>query len=105
MAQIFIVLSIFFALCFLFLERDRTQVMRKILVLFLTQLKTALFQDLLLAPQTERSLSAKQGRNPCPGPSPMYQDLITRYDWPVENAIVDLPIRLKGNLKGIAGNS
>ena len=105
MAQIFIVLSIFFALCFLFLERDRTQVMRKIIVLFLTQLKTALFQDLLLAPQTERSLSAKQGQNPCPGPSPMYQDLITRYDWPVENAIVDLPIRLKGNLKGIAGNS
>ena len=53
MAQIFIVLSIFFALCFLFLERDRTQVMRKIIVLFLTQLKTPLFQVLLLATQTE----------------------------------------------------
>ena len=25
----------------------------------------------------------------------MYHDLITRCDWPVKNAIVDLPIRLK----------
>ena len=43
------------------------------------------------------SPSAKQRRNPCSGPSPVYQDLITRYDWPVKNAIVDLPIRLKEN--------
>ena len=25
------------------------------------------------------------------GPQPVYQDLCTRYDWPVEKAIVDLP--------------
>ena len=35
----------------------------------------------------------------------MYQDLITSYDWPVKKAIVNLPIRLKGNSKRIAGNS
>ena len=29
----------------------------------------------------------------------MYQDLSTRNDWPVKNAIVDLPIRMKGNSK------
>ena len=27
----------------------------------------------------------------------MYQDLSTRHDWPVKEAIVDLPIRLEGN--------
>ena len=87
----------FFALCFLFFERDRTQVMGKIMRVFPTQLKSALFQYLLLAPQTELSPPAKQDRNPCSGPSPLYQDLITRYDWPVKNAIVDLPIRMKEN--------
>ena len=35
----------------------------------------------------------------------MYQDLSTCHDWPVKKAIVDLPIRLKGNLKRISGNS
>ena len=35
----------------------------------------------------------------------MYQDLSTRHDWLVKNAIVDLPIRLKGNSKRISGNS
>ena len=95
----------FFALCFLFFERDGTQVMRKIMILFPTQLKSALFQDLLLATQTELSPSVKQRRNPCCGPSPVYQDLITRYDWLVKNAIVDLPIMLKGNVKRISGNS
>ena len=35
----------------------------------------------------------------------MDQDLSTRHDWPVKKAIVDLPIRLKGNLKPISGNS
>ena len=65
---------------------------------FPIQLKSALFQYVLLAPQTELSPSAKQRRNPCSGPSPVYQDLITRYDWPVKNAIVDLPIRLNENL-------
>ena len=27
----------------------------------------------------------------------MYQDLSTRFDWSVKKAIVNLPIRLKGN--------
>ena len=35
----------------------------------------------------------------------MYQDLSTRHDWSVKKAIVDLPIRLKGNSKRISGNS
>ena len=29
------------------------------------------------------SPSAKQRRNPCSGLPPVYQDLSTRYDWPV----------------------
>ena len=28
-----------------------------------------------------------------------------RHDWPVKKAIVDLPIRLKGNSKRTSGNS
>ena len=75
------------------------------MMLFPTHLKSALFQYLLLAPQTDLSPSAEQRKNPCSGPSPVYQDLITRFDWPVNNAIVDLPIRLKGNLKRISVNS
>ena len=51
------------------------------------------------------SPSSKGRRNPCSGPSPVYQDLSTRYDWPVEKATVHLPIRLKGNSKRISGNS
>ena len=35
----------------------------------------------------------------------MYQDLSTRRDWPVKKAIIDLPIRLKGNSKRTSGNS
>ena len=39
-------------------------------------------------------------RNPsCSGPQPVYQDLSTRHDWPVKKAVVELPIRLKGNSK------
>ena len=34
----------------------------------------------------------------------VYQDLSTCHDWPVENAIVDLPVRLNGNTKSISGN-
>lgn len=34
----------------------------------------------------------------------MYQDLSTRHDLPVEEVIVDLPIRVKENLKRISGN-
>jgi len=51
------------------------------------------------------SPSAKQCRNPCSTPPPVYQDLSMCRDWPVKKAIVDLPIRLKGNLKLISGNS
>ena len=35
----------------------------------------------------------------------MYQDLSTRHDWPVKKAIVDLPIKMKGNSKRTSGNS
>ena len=42
------------------------------------------------------SLSVKQHSNPCSGSPPaVYQDLSTHHDWPVKNAIVDLPIRLQ----------
>ena len=51
------------------------------------------------------SPSAKQRRNPCFGPSPVYQDLSMRHDWPGKKAIVDLPIKMKGNSKHISGNS
>ena len=48
--------------------------------------------------------SVKQRRNPCSRSSAVYQDLSTCHDWPVKKAIVDLPIRLKGNLKRISSN-
>ena len=51
------------------------------------------------------SLFAKQRRNPCSGFPPGYQDLSTLHDWPVKNAVVDLPIRVKGNSKHSSGNS
>ena len=35
----------------------------------------------------------------------MYLDLSTRHDWLVKKAVVDLPIRLKGNSKRSFGNS
>ena len=52
----------------------------------------------------------KHRRNPCsahppPPPPPVYQNLRTRHDWPLKKAIVDLPIRLKGNSKRTSGNS
>ena len=34
----------------------------------------------------------------------MYLDLSARHDWSVKNAIVDLPNRLKKNLKFTSGN-
>ena len=43
------------------------------------------------------SPSAKQRQSPCSGFPPVYQDLSRRHDWLVKKAIVDLPIRLKGN--------
>ena len=51
------------------------------------------------------SASAKQHRNPCSRSPTVYLDLSTRHDWPVvKNAVVDLPIRLKGNPKRSFGN-
>ena len=47
----------------------------------------------------------KQHQNPCSGSPPVYQDLSMCYDWPVKKAIVDLPIKMKGNWKYISGNS
>jgi len=47
------------------------------------------------------SPSAKQRQTPCSGFPPVYQDLSTRYDWPVKTAIVDLPIRLKGDSNAV----
>ena len=50
----------------------------------------------------------KQNQNLCSGPPPVYQDLSTHHDsdhdWSVQNTIVNLPIRLKGNLKRISSN-
>ena len=34
----------------------------------------------------------------------VYKDLSMRHDWPVKNAFVNLPIRLKGKLKRTSGN-
>ena len=34
----------------------------------------------------------------------MYQDLTTHHDWLIKKAIVDLPIRLKGNWKPTSSN-
>ena len=47
----------------------------------------------------------KQRQNPCSRPPPVYQDLSTCHDWPVEEVIVKLPLRLKGNLKFILDKS
>ena len=35
----------------------------------------------------------------------MHQNLSTRHDWPVKKAIVDWPIRMKGNTKRTSGTS
>ena len=50
------------------------------------------------------SPSAKQHQNPCSRHSPVYYDLGTCYDLSVAKALVDLPIRLKGNSKCISSN-
>ena len=36
---------------------------------------------------------------------PVCPDLSRRHDWPVKKVIVDLPIKLKGDLKRTSGNS
>ena len=51
------------------------------------------------------SPSAKKRQNPCSQPPPVFQDLSTHHDWRVKKAIVNLPVRLKGNLKFILDNS
>ena len=51
------------------------------------------------------SPSAKQRRSRCSRFPPVYNDLSARHDWPVKNAIVDLPIRMKGNSKRTYDNS
>ena len=38
-----------------------------------------------------------------PRPLSVYQDLSMHHEWPIKKAIVDLPLRLKGNLKHILG--
>ena len=38
-------------------------------------------------------------------PPSVYQDLSSRHDWPVKNAVVDLPIKMKGNSKRTFGYS
>ena len=53
---------------------------------------------------SDSSPIAKQHQKPCSGPPPVYQDLSNRHYWPVQNAVVNFPIRLKGNLKHISGN-
>ena len=50
------------------------------------------------------SLSVKQQQNSFSGPSPVYQELSMHHDWPVYKAIVNLPIRLRGNSKRTSGN-
>ena len=50
------------------------------------------------------SLSVKQRQNSFSGPSPVYQELSMYHDWPVNKAIVNLPIRLRGNSKHTSGN-
>ena len=47
---------------------------------------------------------AKYPQNPCSWPLPVYQDLNVCHDLPVKNAIVNLPIKMKGNSKHTSGN-
>ena len=44
------------------------------------------------------SPSAKQCQNHWSRSPLVYRDLSMHHDWPLKKAIVDLPIRLKGNL-------
>ena len=50
-------------------------------------------------------VSAKQRRNVCFGPPPVYQGFSTRCDWAVKKGLVDLPIRMEVNSKCISDNS
>ena len=51
------------------------------------------------------SPSAKQRRNPCAKPSPVYEDLSGFLNRPIMERIVDLPIRMQRNSKHILGDS
>ena len=51
------------------------------------------------------SPSAKQRRNPCSRLPLVNQYLSTHHVWPVKNAIVDLPFKMKGNSKRSCSNS
>ena len=51
------------------------------------------------------SPSAKQYRNLCSRSPSLYQDLSACHDWPVQEAFVDMPIKMKGNSKRTSGNS
>ena len=44
----------------------------------------------------------EKASSPCSGPTPAYQDMSTRHDWPIKKAIVDLPIRMKGNSNALS---
>ena len=63
----------------------------------LTQLLLLTISRIWPGPQTTinfwLSPSTKQRRNPCSRSPPVYLDLSALYDWPVENVIVNLPIR------------
>ena len=48
---------------------------------------------------------AKQHRNPCSGLPAVYQDLSTRHDWSVKNAIVDLPNKMTAHSVNIIAYS
>ena len=41
------------------------------------------------------NLSAKQRWNPCSESPPVYQNLSMHHDWPVEDTIVDFPVRFE----------
>ena len=48
------------------------------------------------------SPSVRQLQNPFSWAPPVYQDLSMGHDWPVKNAIVDLPIRLKNAFHSVS---
>ena len=51
------------------------------------------------------SLSMKQRQTLCSRPLPVYQDLRTHHDWPIEKYHCQFASQAKGNLKCISGNS
>jgi len=86
-------------------ELSKSQGLRKhslLSILSVSVMKTPALRTAVFATDETKlsvSPSAKQRRNPCSRPPPVYQALSTRYDWPVKNAFVDLPIKVKGKSK------